>query len=599
MSAGGARAVLADVFGFHDFRPGQQAVVDHLVDGGHALAVMPTGAGKSLCYQIPAILSDRPTVVVSPLVALMDDQVAGLRAYGVDAARIHSGRPREANVADWRRLQAGETRIVYMSPERLMTDRMLSALDAMDPAYFIVDEAHCISKWGAAFRPEYDQLSALVERFPRAVIGGFTATADRATQADIAAKLFRGDGRVFVQGFDRPNLHLAAEARVDRKRQVLDFVNARRGASGIVYCLSRKSTEEIATVLRGDDVDAIAYHAGQEPLERAQAQDRFMTDPGVVMVATIAFGMGIDKPDIRYVVHLDLPSSVEAYYQEIGRAGRDGAAADTLLLYGPDDLRMRRIMIKEGGGDEEAQRREQIRLDALFSYAQAPGCRRKALLAYFDEDSEDCGNCDNCLDPPELTDGAADLRALCAVIRATGGRFGKSHVIDVLRGADTEKIRERGHDVLPVYATGKARSQKWWMAFLNQALADGRLTMNMEAFGALEITARGAAVEQGREPFLHREIVAKGGAARRPASSARASAADVDDRLLSRLKAKRLELAQARGVPAYVVFPDATLIEMARARPANEDEMLAVNGVGPKKFAAFGPSFIEILSEFT
>ncbi|MEM6490352.1 MAG: RecQ family ATP-dependent DNA helicase, partial [Pseudomonadota bacterium] len=553
--------VLKEVFGFPAFRPGQAEVVDALIAGENLLAVMPTGAGKSLCYQIPAILSDRPTVVVSPLVALIDDQVAGLAAFGVAAARIHSNRDRADNVADWRRLQAGEAKIVYMSPERLMTDRMLAALDELKPGLFVVDEAHCVSKWGVAFRPDYAELAILADRFPDATIAGFTATADKATRNDVAEKLFRGRGRILLRGFDRPNLRLAAKPREDGQRQLLDFVQAHAGESGVIYCLSRKSTEKTAAALAAAGVKAIAYHAGLDPDRRREAQDRFMTEDGVAMVATIAFGMGIDKPDIRYVAHLDLPGSPEAYYQEIGRAGRDGGPAETLLLYGGEDVVLRRRMIEDGGGDDDHRRREHARLDALFAFAEASGCRRRALLSYFDEETEACGNCDNCLAPPKLEDAAAELTLLLQAMRQTGGFFGKAHLIDVLRGADTEKIRAKGHDAVDAYGAGAARSKRWWMGLVNQAMADGRMAVEIDGFGGLRATPRGEAVARGEDAFA---IRVQAPAIARPSRERRAPALDgVDAGLLSALKARRLELARAAGAPAYVVFPDATLIEMA------------------------------------
>lgn len=590
-----ARDVLNTVFGFSAFRPGQAPVIAEILAGRHALAVMPTGAGKSLCYQIPALLADRPTVVVSPLTALMDDQAAGLEGYGAAAARIHSGRLREDNVADWRRVQAGEARIVYMSPERLMTPRMLEALDRMRPAHFIIDEAHCISKWGADFRPEYDQLSMLCDRFPDAVIAGFTATADRATRADIAEKLFRGRGSVFVEGFDRPNLRLMAQPRHHLHDQLTAFIAERRGQSGIVYCLARKRTEEVANFLNAAGVDAIAYHAGQPPAARAAAQDRFMTDAGVVMVATIAFGMGIDKPDIRFVVHTDLPGSMEAFYQEIGRAGRDGEPADTLLLYGGDDLRLRRMMIAEGGRSEEGRRRDEIRLDALYAYAQASGCRRRALLAYFDEEGEACGNCDNCLDPPRMEDASAAFTMVARAIQETGARFGKSHIVDLLRGAETSKIKAHGHDALGCYGGGTDHPTRWWRELIAQALAEGRLTMDMDAYGALKLTPAGRAVVEGTAAFAIRlAVVPRKPESRQPAATPVEGA---DGAMLNALKAKRLELAHARGAPAYTVFPDATLIEMARRRPTNDADLLAINGIGPKKLADYGAAFLAVLAE--
>ena len=391
--------LLESVFGFPAFRPGQREIVDRLLDGTHTLSVMPTGAGKSICYQVPALIAEHLTVVISPLVALMDDQVAGLRANGVGAVCIHSNRSREDNVADWRRVQEGSIKLLYLSPERLMTERMLVALQGLDPAMFVVDEAHCISKWGFSFRPEYEALSGLRARFPNATLSAFTATADIATRQDIATKLFGGKGDIVVRGFDRPNLRLAVTPKVDRHKQLLEFLEPRRDGSGIVYCLSRKLTDETAKLLREKGYKALPYHAGLPQDVRRENQETFMAEDAVIMVATIAFGMGIDKPDIRYVFHLNLPGSVEAYYQEIGRAGRDGKPADVHMLYGLDDIRMRRQFIAQDEGSEDHKRREHKRLDSLLAYGEATTCRRVALLTYFGEDTQACGNCDICIDP--------------------------------------------------------------------------------------------------------------------------------------------------------------------------------------------------------
>lgn len=587
--------ILTSVFGFPAFRPGQREIVARLMAGRCTLCVMPTGAGKSLCYQIPALLMPGPTIVVSPLVALMDDQVAGLRANGVEAACIHSGRPRDDNVADWRRFQAGTARILYMSPERLMTERMLAALERLSPALFVVDEAHCISKWGVSFRPEYEALSGLIERFPQATIAGFTATADAATRNDIADKLFRGEGDIVVHDFDRPNLRLAVTPKSAWQRQMLEFLEPRRKQSGIVYCLSRASTEEVAALLSGAGFRALPYHAGLDAGVRRANQEAFMAEDAVVMVATIAFGMGIDKPDIRYVFHLNLPGSLEAYYQEIGRAGRDGQPAEVQMLYGLDDIRMRRRFIAEDGGGEDHARREHQRLDALLAYCEATRCRRAALLAYFGQESAPCGNCDVCLDPPALVDGTPQARMLLKAVVATGESFGAAHIIDVLRGADTEKIRTRGHDQSEVFGAGKGYDKAFWQAFVRQALAGGILAIDIARFGGLTVTPRGQAVVRGEASVEVRDI-AKAARARRDKPSRSADPQEamvgVDTALLGRLKALRRRLAEARGLPAYVVFADATLIEMSRDKPRTRAALARVGGVGPKKMEDFGDAFL-------
>jgi ATP-dependent DNA helicase RecQ len=596
MSQAAAR-ILHDVFGYGAFRPGQEEIVDLLAAGQNALVVMSTGAGKSLCYQIPALLSGRLTIVVSPLVALMDDQVAALRANGVAAVSIHSGLTREEQVANWRAVAAGECTLLYLSPERLMGERMLAAIARLDPALIVVDEAHCISKWGVSFRPEYERLSALFERFPRATIAAFTATADKATRADIAQKIFRGEGQIIVHGFDRPNLRLGVSPKRDWKAQLLAFLEDKREDAGIVYCLSRKFTEEVADFLSVEGVNAIAYHAGQDAETRAANQNRFMSEPAVTMVATIAFGMGIDKPDIRYVCHLNLPASMEAYYQEIGRAGRDQLPAETLLLYGLDDMRMRRRFIEQDGEDEAHKLREHKRLDALLAFCDAAGCRRTALLSYFDEEVRACGNCDNCLNPPKMVDGTPQARMLLTAIKDTGQMFGGAHIIDVLRGAGTQKIAARGHDRLSVYGAGAAHKKDYWQAFIRQAVAGNYLTINIQKYGALQIAPRGRAVAAGEEDFALREIDTS-----KPARTAKARKAEKrpvaegDRDLLAALKTLRLDLARARKVPAFVVFSDATLIEMAGERPATLDQMAGINGVGPRKLEDFGERFLEAIA---
>jgi ATP-dependent DNA helicase RecQ len=584
--------ILHDVFGYTSFRPGQEEIVDLILRDENVLAVMPTGSGKSLCYQIPALLLERPTIVVSPLMALMDDQVAGLRADGVDAACIHSGMGREAQIAEWRKVTTGNAKLLYLAPERLMMDNMLAALHRLDPQLFVVDEAHCISKWGPSFRPEYEQLSRLKDLFPEARIAAFTATADQATRADIARKLFKGDAQIIVHGFDRPNLRLGVGQKTQWSRQLLAFLGDKKGQSGIVYCLSRKFTDEVATFLQEEGWNASPYHAGQDAELRKRNQDRFMSENEAVMVATIAFGMGIDKPDIRYVCHLNLPASMEAYYQEIGRAGRDGAPAETLLLYGYDDLRLRRTFLEEEGKDEEHRRREHRRLDALIAYCESAECRRIALLGYFDEKTGPCGNCDNCLNPPTLVEATRQAQMLLSAIHRTGQAFGAGHVIDVLLGAETEKVRERGHDRLPTYGVGKDFPKPYWQSLVRQAVAGGQIAINIAKYGGLEITERGRAILKGETPFFFREPGKKVRATRR--AQREAASADVDAALLARLKELRLALARAQQVPAYVVFPDATLIEMARARPASLEEMRHISGVGPRKLEQFGAQFLAV-----
>ncbi len=596
-------SILHTVFGFDNFRPGQEGIIAALVAGENILAVMPTGAGKSLCYQVPALLFERVSIVVSPLVALMDNQVAGLRAHGVAVAAIHSGQSREVNIAQWKLVTSGQAKMLYLSPERLMTPRMLSAIAALDPAMFVVDEAHCVSKWGPSFRPEYAQLSELKDRFPRARIAAFTATADGATREDIAQSLFNRRGQIIVHGFDRPNLSLAVSAKTNRAAQLTGFVDRVRGQSGIVYVLSRKNTEEFAAKLCAEGHKALPYHAGLDAGVRFDTQERFMAEEGMIIVATIAFGMGIDKPDIRFVYHTHLPGSLEAYYQEIGRAGRDGAPALTAMSYGLDDVRMRRQFISQEASEADHQIREMKRLDALLSYCEASGCRRQVMLAYFGESAPPCGNCDNCDNPPEMIEATDQLVYLLEAMIETGTRFGQAHVIAVARGADTERVRQFGHEKLPSYGRAGSIGAPYLQALIRQALASGHINMDIERFGALSPTEKGRAVIEGREPFKCKAITTSARASSRANKTDRArekaaqesALSERDSDLLARLKAKRMEIAREIAKPAYIVFSDATLMDMAKKRPANREEMLNVSGVGAVKFDKFGDEFLSVI----
>ena len=587
--------VLREVFGFDGFRPGQAEIIDTLLAGDCALAVMPTGAGKSLCFQVPALVLGGLTVVVSPLVALMQDQVAALQLAGVAAETINSARTREDNVASWRRVAAGETRLLYLAPERLMTERMLEALQRQNVTLIAVDEAHCISQWGPAFRPEYEDLARLRETFPGTPIAALTATADATTRRDILDKLFAGRAESFVLGFDRPNLQLGAEVKRSWKTQLLDFVQRHQGASGIVYCLSRRKTEEAAAFLIENGVKAMAYHAGMDKGDRDANQNAFMTDEGVVMVATIAFGMGIDKPDVRFVFHCDLPASVEAYYQEIGRAGRDGAPAEVMMLYGLDDIRMRRLFIEQEDGGDDRKRREHQRLDALIGYCESPSCRRRLLLDYFGEELDDCGNCDLCRNPVELSDGSEDGRKILGVIEETGQRFGAAHIIDILRGSMTEKVMKAGHDRLAGFASGAENKKEAWRSFIRQLVAAGFLRLDIAGYGGLGITAKGQSLLSGEGAFHYRPDRIAGSAVKRPRGRGAVPAEKMSTEqtaLLGKLKDLRLRLAKERGVPAYVIFPDRALIDMARRCPRSHSEFATVNGVGAAKLRDFADVFL-------
>ncbi|MEM1037864.1 MAG: DNA helicase RecQ [Pseudomonadota bacterium] len=593
-----ALRVLDDVFGYSDFRPGQRQVVDALLDGQSVLAVMPTGAGKSICFQVPALVLDGLTVVVSPLVALMQDQVSALRLNGVAAEAIHSGHDRETNVAAWRRVASGESKLLYLAPERLMTERMLNAIAQLPISLFAIDEAHCMSQWGPSFRPEYAMLGGLGERFPQVPIAALTATADEATRKDIVQQLFAGPSKVFVSSFDRPNIMLNVQPKGGWKNQLLDYALERKGSSGIVYCLSRKKTEEAAELLRENGINAVSYHAGLDPHARAERQNRFVTEDDLVVAATIAFGMGIDKPDVRYVFHTDLPGTMEAYYQEIGRAGRDGDPAEAMMIFGAGDIRLRRQFIDQSDADEDTKRREHARLGSLIAYAEAQQCRRQALLHYFDEDSGPCGNCDNCINPVELRDGTTEAELVFGAIFETGERYGQAHIVDVLRGAETEKILKVRHDRLECHGSGQSLAKGEWQAIIRQMVSAGFLEIDVAGYSSLLITKKGNELSRGEGTFryradaltLSRKTTSEAGPFRKTTVVPDLSEHDKD--LFGRLKTMRLGLAKARNVPAYVIFPDKTLAEIAQTRPSTMEELAQVKGVGKTKLRDFGAKLL-------
>jgi len=588
------RQILKAIFGFDDFRPGQEEAMNALLSGRSVLAVMPTGSGKSLCYQVPALVLGGLTLVVSPLVALMQDQVSALRLAGVTADTINSSKERAENIAAWRRVSAGDTRLLYLAPERLMTEQMLAALAKLDVRLIAIDEAHCISQWGPAFRPEYEALSRLRHVFPNVPIAALTATADEATRADIAARLFSGDVYTVVLGFDRPNIKLTVETKHDWKRQLLSFVKKHTGQSGIVYCLSRKKTGETAAYLADHGIRALPYHAGMSKEARDANQNSFMTEPYTVMVATIAFGMGIDKSDVRFVFHADLPGSLEAYYQEIGRAGRDGEPAEAHMLFGLGDIRMRRVFIEQEDSGEERKRREHQRLNALLGYSEAPCCRRQILLAYFGETAPPCGNCDACLNPVALLDGTKDAREILAAIHRTGERYGTAHIIDVLQGIETEKVVASGHDKGPAFGVGAARKREEWQSLIRQLVASGFINVEISRYGGLSIPDKGHALLHGEASFRyrpdsHRRVT--GRKARRGDDLEAIVTADQSS-LLASLKKLRLGIAKERQVPAYLIFSDRTLLDMAKRCPRDIGEFAEVNGVGASKLKDFAEIFL-------
>jgi len=593
-----AQESLRSTFGFADFRPGQAAIVEAVLGGADVLAVMPTGSGKSLCYQLPALLREGLTLVVSPLIALMRNQVAQLRGYGIAAASLNSANDYLENREIIDRIGRGDLRLVYTSPERLAKGETLDLFKRAKVRLLAVDEAHCISQWGHDFRPEYLMLGAAQEALGEVQTIAFTATADAATRADILRKLFRRSPTVFVHGFDRPNLRLAIQAKTAGRRQITHFVRAHHGQSGIIYCASRRKTEELAGFLHESGLTALPYHAGLDAAVRSRHQDRFLQEDGVVMAATVAFGMGIDKPDVRFVLHADLPSNIESYYQEIGRAGRDGLPADALLLYGMGDIRLRGMQIADSEASQEQKRIERQRLKALVSLCESPRCRRQALLAYFGEATEPCGNCDFCLDGAEVVDGTIAAQKALSAIARTGERFGSGHLADLLCGDPTEAMLKFGHDLLPTFGVGKEHGKTEWLSIFRQLHGAGLVALDITGYGRWTITDAGRRVLKGVDRFALRSDVlnpSRRSRARAAAAPAAAAPADADPALLEALKARRTELARQRRVPAYVVFPDKSLIDMARRKPATPAEMAQVHGVGDAKLAQYGELFLDVI----
>ena len=591
-----SREVLKEIFGFTDFRPSQQEIIEWILDDKKLLAVMPTGAGKSLCYQIPAIVSEKRTIIISPLIALMDDQVASLRLSGVEVEKIHANQDREDSVESWLRFKSGKSKIIYMSPERLMTEKMLEEIKKLSIGLFVIDEAHCISKWGQSFRKDYEELSRLKLLFPDSNIVGFTATADNSTRLDIVEKIAGGNAKIIVRGFDRPNLYLSIKLKNRWQNQLLDFLSKRKKFSGIVYCLSRKGTEKVAEFLKGNGFNASAYHAGMDGENRKKVQDKFMTEEGVVVVATIAFGMGIDKPDIRYVVHVNLPSSLEAYYQEIGRAGRDGLPSETLLIYGLDDLILRRRMIENSDTETSFKLQEHKRLDYLLSYCETPDCRRKSLLNYFDDEIKNCDNCDNCLDPPKLIDGTELAQKLLSTIFKTGQYFGQIHIINVLRGLEEKNIIDKGHNSLSVFGIGKDYSKEFWQSFIRQLLAFGHLKLNIQKFGSIQITKSGMEILKEGKEFKYKEINKQFKSPKIPKNVIN-ELEDQDQKLFLKLKELRLHFSKEGKLPAFTIFNDETLKEIAINKPTTSNQFEEINGVGPSKLKKWAMPFMEVVAD--
>jgi len=592
-----AIAVLRETFGFPEFRGAQGEIVHHVVAGGDALVLMPTGGGKSLCYQIPALLRDGTGVVVSPLIALMQDQVAALKQVGVRAAFLNSSQDAGESRTVERALLAGELDLLYVAPERLTTPRCLELLVQTRIALFAIDEAHCVSQWGHDFRPEYLQLSLLHARFPDVPRVALTATADPQTRTEIVARLALEDARIFVSSFDRPNIRYTIVDKVDPRAQLLQFIrDEHAGEAGIVYCLSRRKVDETAQWLVTKGVRALPYHAGMETAARTEHQAQFQREEGVVVVATIAFGMGIDKPDVRFVAHLDLPKSIEGYYQETGRAGRDGHPADAWMAYGLADVVQQRRLIEMSEASDAYKRVSSAKLDALLGLREAAGCRRVQLLAYFGEASAPCGNCDTCLEPPQTWDATDAARKALSAIYRTGQRFGAVHLIDVLRGKQSERVAKWEHDKLSVFGVGADVDEGSWRGVFRQLIAMGLARVDHESHGALKLAEASRAVLKGEQLVEMRRVVTGHRRSKRSRKQTGFDLAPAAAGLLERLKRWRLAEAQAQAVPAYVILHDSTLAELARRRPRNLDELGGITGIGVRKLERYGAPLLDMVS---
>ena len=590
--------ILKQTYGYGQFRGQQAGIIDHVVQGGSAFVLMPTGSGKSLCYQIPSLCREGVGVIISPLIALMQDQITALEQLGISAGAINSGMPYGEVLRVRQKLENNQLDLLYVAPERLVMEEFLELLDQVNIALFAIDEAHCVSQWGHDFRPDYTALSLLARRFKGIPRIALTATADKATRKDIVDRLKLGDGKTFVGGFDRPNIHYSILERNNPKKQVFDFIkNNHSEDSGIIYCISRKKVEDMAEWLQGKDINALPYHAGLTPQVRSRNQDRFLREDNIIIVATIAFGMGIDKPDVRYVAHMNIPKSIEAYYQETGRAGRDGLPSNAYMIYGMDDAAMQRNWIENSEAPDIQKRIENQKLNALLGLCEAAICRRQILLEYFDDTGEPCGNCDTCDTKPETFDGTiAAQMALSAVFR-TGQRFGMVYVVDVLMGKVDDRIQRFGHDKQSTFGIGDKLSKNEWQNIFRQLVSQNLLMVDVNEHNGIKITEKGFLFLKKKESVNFRKLTEKQ-KARKEKSGKKSKVVldnDLDQSLYENLRTARQQMAKKRRVPAYVIFNDKTLIELAQARPQSFEEMLGISGIGEAKLKKFGQTLLDVI----
>ncbi len=592
-----AEHILKHTFGYLSFRGKQREVIQTILDGQDALVLMPTGGGKSLCYQIPGLVREGLAIVVSPLIALMQDQVNALQQLGLSASFLNSSQSREEQNLVMRSIHDGSLDILYVAPERLLLDSTLNRLMATDVSLIAIDEAHCVSQWGHDFRVDYLGLHVLRQAFPGVPRVALTATADDRTRHEIIDRLALSDPAVFVSSFDRPNIRYIVQEKGDAKAQLIKFLQGHKNAAGVVYCMTRNRVDGMTAWLQGRGVKALAYHAGMSTDDRAENQRRFLREDGVVMVATVAFGMGIDKPDVRFVAHLDLPKSMEAYYQETGRAGRDGQPSEAWMVYGLQDVVRIAKMVQDSNANENHKRVERSKIDSLLGWCETNTCRRRALLRYFGESQEDvCGNCDVCLNPPKTWDATEASQKLLSNIYRMGQRFGSGHVIDVLRGKDNQKIQQFGHHKLSTYGIGAQFSDRQWRSVIRQLLVQNYLLVNEEQYGALQLTEKSRSLLKGEVKIFLREGIESAKPERvkkRPLN-----VSESDSSFWDALKACRKELADDQGVPPFHIFHDATLMEMMQYRPQSNAEMLTINGVGEVKLNKYGDEFLEVIAQF-